>query len=91
MADWIFIQPQPGTSGTGDAPVAAWTWRPVPAPPPGPVPPRGRAWEISRYREYRAQLAGHPVGETIGRATAFLTQVYLAASRAGTAGTLAAP
>ena len=32
----------------------------------------GQAWEMSRYRAYQAHLAGHTVGETLGRATAFL-------------------
>jgi hypothetical protein len=87
-----FIRPQPGPGGAGDAPVAAWTWHPVPAPVPGPVPPpRGRRWEISRYQQYRKHLAGHPVGQTIGRAAAFLTRVHGAAGRAGQASGLAAP
>ena len=86
-----FIQPQPAAGGTGDAPVAAWTWKQVPVPALAPVPPRGRTWEISRYQQYRAQLAGQPVGQTIGRATAFLTHVYAASRSAGDASTLAAP
>jgi hypothetical protein len=36
------------------------------------LPPRGRAWEKARYKGYQAQLAGHTIGETIGRAAAFL-------------------
>jgi hypothetical protein len=84
-------RPQPGAGGAGDAPVAAWTWKQVPVPALAPVPPRGRAWEISRYRQYRAQLAGQPVGEIIGRATAFLAQVYAASRSARDASTLAAP
>ena len=27
---------------------------------------------MTRYRAYQAHLAGHPIGETFGRATAFL-------------------
>lgn len=38
--------------------------------------PAARAWEINRYREHRARLAGHPVGETIGRAKVFLAHVH---------------
>jgi hypothetical protein len=77
-----FIQPQPGQGGAGDAPVAAWTWKPVPAPELGPVPGRGRGWEISRHQQYREHLADHPVGQTIGRVAAILTQVHAAADRA---------
>jgi hypothetical protein len=36
---------------------------------------------VSRYQEYRAQLSGRPIGETITRATAFLAQVYATAAR----------
>ena len=36
------------------------------------LPPRGQAWEMTRYRAYQAQLAGHTVGETFERAVAFL-------------------
>jgi anti-anti-sigma factor len=86
-----FIQSQPGTTGSGDAPTAAWTWEPVPAPELRPVPPRGRTWEISRYQQYRKHLAGHPVGDTIGRAAAFLTQVHAAAGRAAEASGRTAP
>ena len=82
-----FVQPRKGDGSAGDAPVAAWTWMPVPVPAPGPVPAGGRVWEISRYREYRAQLAGRPVGETIGRAAAFLTRLHAAAGPAGQART----
>ena len=53
--------------------VMAWTWRPVPEPDLGSLPPRGQAWEMARYRAYRAQLAGHTVGETFVRVAAFLT------------------
>ncbi len=84
-----FVQPQP--AGAVDAPVAAWTWKPVPAPDLGLVLPRGRAWEVSRYRQYRDQLAGRPVGESIGRAATFLIHLHEAAGRPGHASTHAAP
>jgi uncharacterized protein DUF6542 len=77
-----FIQPQPGQGGAGDAPVAAWIWKPVPAPELEPVPRPGRGWEISRHQQYRTYLADHPVGQTIGRVAALLTQVHAAADRA---------
>ena len=38
---------------------------------------------MTRYREYQAQLAGKPVGDTFGRAAAFLR---LAAERCLTRG-----
>ena len=37
--------------------------------------PRGREWELTRYRAYQARLVGHPVGETFTLATAFLRLV----------------
>jgi hypothetical protein len=65
---------EPGTSGTheGEGIVTDWMWRLVPASVLASLPPRGRAWEKSRYQGYQSQLAGHTVGETIGRAAAFL-------------------
>ena len=56
-----FVQPGQGAGG-GDLPVAEWTWAVVPAPAAGPAP-RAREWEMTRYRQYRARLAGHPVGQ----------------------------
>ena len=65
---------EPGESGHGAARgrITGWTWRSVPEPPLGSLPPRGQAWETMRYRAYQAHLAGHTIGETFGRATAFL-------------------
>jgi hypothetical protein len=62
-----FIQPQPGSEL-----IAAWTWRWMPEPVLAALPERGRGWEMSRYRDYQARLAGKPVGETFERAVAFL-------------------
>jgi hypothetical protein len=59
--------------GTAEAPITAWTWKLVPQPASGLLTPRGRAWEVTRYRAYLARLAGHPIGETFGCAAAFLT------------------
>ena len=66
-----FIQPEQSQPGA-DRGVTAWTWRPVPEPDLGSLPPRGQAWEMTRYRAYQAQLAGHTIGETFGEAAAFL-------------------
>jgi len=52
----------------------AWTWKSVPEPPLGSLPPSGQAWERTRHSAYQAQLAGHPVAETFGRAAEFLTR-----------------
>ena len=52
--------------------ITSWTWKPLPDPALGSLPPRGQAWEITRYRAYQAHLAGHPIGETFGRAAEFL-------------------
>lgn len=68
-----FVQPRAIPDGNHDAPIAVWTWRELPVPPVETMAPRGRAWEMSRYRAYQDRLAGHTVGETFQRAAAFLT------------------
>ncbi len=74
-----FIRPEPVRPGPGDDRITAWRWRPVPEPALASLSPRGRAWEMARYRAYEAQLAGRTVGEIFGRAAAFLK---LAAAKA---------
>jgi hypothetical protein len=69
------IRPGGPDSGPGDSLITGWTWKPVPEPSLGSLPPRGQAWEMTRYRAYQAQLAGHTVGETFERAVAFLELV----------------
>jgi hypothetical protein len=69
-----FIQPQQGSFG-GDAAPAMWTWNPVPAPVSTTLPPVARTRETTPYLHYRAHLAGQPAGETITRATTFLTRL----------------
>ena len=64
-----FIQPQ---QNPAPGPVATWTWRSLPEPALALLPARGQEWEMARYREYQAQLAARPVGETFRRAAAFL-------------------
>jgi hypothetical protein len=71
-----FIQPGEG----GDARLMAWKWKSVPRPALDSLPSRGQEWEMTRYRAYEAQLAGHTIGETFGRAVDFLK---LAAEQAG--------
>lgn len=58
---------------TGRGRVTGWTWRPVPRPALVSLSPRGRTWEMARYRAYRSELAGHTIGETFERAVSFLT------------------
>jgi len=65
-----FICPQPGPAAA--AGITAWTWKSVPEPPMAALLPRGRAWELTRYRAYQSHLAGRAVGEVFGRATTFL-------------------
>jgi hypothetical protein len=67
-----FIQPAESRPGPGGDGIMAWTWKSVPRPALAPLQPRGQAWEMTRYRAYQAQLAGHTVGETFERAAAFL-------------------
>jgi hypothetical protein len=76
-----FVRPRQA-AGCGDLPVAEWTWEPVPAPAAGPAP-QARAWEMNRYRQYRARLAGQPVGRTIGAAVAFLSRLPVVSDHAG--------
>jgi hypothetical protein len=85
-----FIQPAEGRPGAGEGCVMAWVWKMVPEPALASLPPRGQAWEMTRYRSYEAQLAGHTVGETFDRAAAFLklaaTEAALAESVANARG-----
>jgi hypothetical protein len=67
-----FICPRPGPAALDGAAITSWTWKSVPEPPLAALLPRGRAWELTRYRDYQAHLAGRAVGEVFERATAFL-------------------
>jgi hypothetical protein len=70
-----FIRPQESRDSPGAGRIAAWTWRSLPEPGLALLPPRGREWEMTRYREYQAHLATQPIGETFKRAAAFLRLV----------------
>ncbi len=63
------------TSGmsAGNRRITGWTWKGVPEPVLTSLPPRGQAWEMSRYRAYQAHLVGDTIGQTFGRAVTFLT------------------
>jgi hypothetical protein len=80
-----FICPQPARAGQDDGPITAWTWKSVAEPPLAALLPRGRAWELTRHRDYQAHLAGRPVGEAFERATEFLRQTAAHAAAAAAA------
>jgi hypothetical protein len=67
-----FIEPGEAGPGAGEGSITGWTWKPVPEPAVASLPPRGQAWEMTRYQAYQAQLAGHTVGEVFGPAAVFL-------------------
>jgi hypothetical protein len=67
-----FVEPGDPGQGAGNGHITSWTWKPRPEPVLALLPPRGRAWEMTRYRAYQARLAGHTTGETFGRASEFL-------------------
>jgi hypothetical protein len=68
-----FISSALARPGPDHGGITGWTWTSVPEPTLVPLPPRGQVWEMTRYRAYEAQLAGHSVGETFGQAAAFLS------------------
>lgn len=82
---------EPGESRSGSDGITTWTWRSLPEPALASLPPRGQAWEMTRYRAYEAQLAGHTIGEVFGRATAFLKQVSAKAAWVTASSSHAAP
>ena len=63
---------RPGGMGAGGRRLTGWSWKPVPEPALASLAPRGRTWELARYRSYQAYLAGQPIGQTFGRAAEFL-------------------
>jgi hypothetical protein len=67
-----FIEPGDAGPGAGQRRITGWAWRPLPEPTLGSLPPRAQAWEMTRYRAYQAQLAGHTIGEIFVRAAEFL-------------------
>jgi hypothetical protein len=67
-----FIEPSQASQDSGTGRITGWTWKPLPKSKLASLTPHRRAWEMSRYQAYQAQLAGHTIGETFGRATAFL-------------------
>ncbi|HUD39373.1 MAG TPA: hypothetical protein VMR14_20930 [Streptosporangiaceae bacterium] len=76
-----FIRPAADQPHQGDGRVAAWTWNQLTEPSCESLSPDGKQWELGRYRAYQTRLAGHPVGETFGRASAFLDLAAAQAAR----------
>jgi hypothetical protein len=81
-----FVRADPSRAGTSDDRITAWTWNSLPEPALDLLLPRGQAWEMTRYRAYQAQLAGHTIGDVFGRATAFLHLTAASATPARTPG-----
>jgi hypothetical protein len=67
-----FIDPSAPGAAAGKAHVTGWTWKSVPEPVLQSLPARAQRWEMTRYRAYQAQLAGHTIGEIFERSAAFL-------------------
>ena len=55
------------------------------------VPPRVRAWEVTRHRAYERWLAGRTVGQVFGRVTGFLESAAAQATSAAHTGASATP
>ena len=84
-----FIQPQESRSRGGAGRITAWTWKSIPEPVLACLPPRGQAWEQTRYWAYEARLAGRTIGEPFELAAAFLKTAAATAAlgpEAGAAG-----
>lgn len=56
----------------GSGRVSDWRWNALAQQTFDWLSPRGQEWEMTRYRAYQDQLAGHTVGETFVRAASFL-------------------
>ena len=67
-----FIQPAEGRPGGRDSRIRASVWKSVPEPELASLPSARQDWEMTRYRAYESQLAGHSVGDTFELAAAFL-------------------
>ena len=73
-----FIEPATGEECADR--VADWQWSRMPELTFDWLTPRGQEWELSRYRAYSDQLAGHTVGETFGLSSSFLVTAAADAS-----------
>jgi hypothetical protein len=66
------VEPGRPNSVAGNGPITNWTWRSVPEPELASLPSRAQQWEMTRYRAYQAQLAGHTIEESLMPVAAFL-------------------
>jgi anti-sigma B factor antagonist len=71
---WLGGVIETGGMSAGNRRITRWTWKGVPESTLASLPPREQAWEMTRYRAYQAYLAGHTIGQTLGRAATFLTR-----------------
>ena len=86
------LGPDAPDGGLGpDGGLAAWTWQRMPEPSRVAVPPRVRAWEVTRHRAYERWLAGRTVGQVFGRVTGFLESAAAQATSAAHTGAFATP
>ena len=74
-----FIQARIRPTGSDAGRITAWTWKPLPEPTLAWLPARGRAWEMTRYRAYQAELAGRTIGDVFTAAAGFLRLATAAA------------
>jgi hypothetical protein len=64
---------------SGDAHAVSWRWNPVPEPVTTSLSPRGRQWEMTRYRAYQARLADRDSAKTFTFTAGFLRQIAMSA------------
>jgi hypothetical protein len=75
----LFVRhPSPGRGSI----VSAWQWAPVDRPAIGSLPPQSQEWESARYEAYQSYLANNAIGETFGRAFAFVDVAAAKSARA---------
>jgi hypothetical protein len=94
VADFIAppaAAPGPAAASGPSGGLAAWTWQRMPEPSRVAVPPRVRAWEVTRHRAYERWLAARTVGQVFGRVTGFLEAAAAQATSATHTGAFAAP
>jgi hypothetical protein len=66
------VEPGRPEPAAGNGPITNWTWRSVREPELASLPSRAQQWEMTRYRAYQAQLAGHTIEESLMPVAAFL-------------------
>jgi hypothetical protein len=66
------VEPGRPESAASNGPITNWTWKSVPEPELTSLSSRAQQWEMTRYRAYQAQLAGHTIEESFQPVAAFL-------------------